>query len=95
MNDQISICQQSIRLSLSGSVATRATVISRPWLTQKLNVRSAVVAGMICYYHLAVKARRMGISCENDPETFKQEALNYAKMFGDCYIHLYNKHFHN
>ena len=34
MNYQISICQQSIRLSLSGSVATRATVISRPWLSQ-------------------------------------------------------------
>ena len=38
----------------------------------------------------AVKAQREGISCENDPEVFKQEALKYAKMLGDDYLHFYN-----
>lgn len=30
------------------------------------------------------------VSCENDPEAFKQEALKYAKMCGDSYLHFYN-----
>ena len=46
---------------------------------------------MINFYALAVMARRMNISCENEPEIYKQEAFKYAKMFGDNYIHSYNK----
>ena len=59
-------------------------------LMQKLDLRTRFVFEMIEFYHFAVNARRMGISCENDPEIFKQEALKYAKMFGDCFIYFYN-----
>ena len=54
-----------------------------------------VVSEMIDSYHLAVGAGIYGVSCENEPDTFKQEALRYAKMFGDCYIQLYNEYFNN
>ena len=60
-------------------------------LIQKLNIWAGVVAAMIEFYHLAVTAREMGISCENDPQVFKQEAWKYAQMFGDNHIHLFNK----
>ena len=59
-------------------------------LTQKLNIRILFVGEMINLCQLAVEAKKMNISCENDPDIFKQEALKYAKMFGDMYIHLYN-----
>ena len=64
-------------------------------LIQKLNIYAGFVSAMINFYLAAIMARRMGISCENDPETFKQEALKYAKMFGDFYLHFYNKHINN
>ena len=60
-------------------------------LIKKLNIRAEIITEMIDFYRLAVMARRMNISCENDPDIFKQEALKYAKMFGDNYIHFYNK----
>ena len=60
-------------------------------LTQKLNIREGFVSGMISFYHFAAMARRMNISCENDPEIFNQEARKYAQMFGDIYIYFYNK----
>ena len=59
-------------------------------LVQKLNLRELVVAEMHNFYGAATLARRMGITCENDPDIFKQEALKYAKLFGDDYLHLYN-----
>ena len=46
---------------------------------------------MIDFYNLALMGRRLNISCVNDPDTYKQEAWKYAKMFGDHYIHRYNK----
>ena len=58
-------------------------------LVQKLNLRELVVAEMHNFYEAATLARRMGITCENDPDIFKQEALKYAKMFGDNYIYTY------
>ena len=61
-------------------------------LTQKLNIRAAVVPKMIEFYHIAFEARRMGIPCKNEPDIYKQEAFKYAKMFGDFYLHYYNKH---
>ena len=65
-------------------------------LLQKLGLRAAFVPAMIGFYCAAIMARRMDISIlENDPEVFKQEALKYAKMFGDRYIHYYNKNINN
>ena len=61
-------------------------------LIQKLNLRAEFVAAMIDFYRASIMARVMGIPCENNPVIFKQEALKYAKMFGDKYIHSYNKH---
>ena len=60
-------------------------------LVQKLNIRAQIVVQMLNFYTLAVTARRMGISCENEPEIYKREAWKYAEMFGDCYIHYYNR----
>ena len=61
-------------------------------LLQKLNIRTWFVAAMINFYQVAVRARMMGIHCENDPNVFKQEALKYARMFGDYYLHFYNNY---
>ena len=47
---------------------------------------------MINFYDLAVVARELGISCENNPDIYKQEAWKYAKLFGDNSIHLYSKY---
>ena len=58
-------------------------------LVQNLNIRARFVAAMIEFYQIAVLARLIGISCENDPSTYKQEAWKYAQMFGDCYIQQY------
>ena len=63
-------------------------------LTQKLNLRNVFVGAMFDFYKLAVRARRMNISCENDPDIYRQEALKFAKMFGDNYIHFYNRIFY-
>ena len=60
-------------------------------LIQELNIRAGYVAAMIKFYQLAVLARIMNISCVNDPDIYKREALKYAKMFGDNYLYLYNK----
>ena len=46
---------------------------------------------MFNFYGAASTARRMNISCKNDPDIYKQEALKYAKMFGDNHIYAYNK----
>ena len=59
-------------------------------LVQKLDIRTEFLAAMVNFYHFAVRARRMDITCQNDPDIFKQEALKYAKMFGDSSIHCYN-----
>ena len=64
-------------------------------LIQKLNIRAGIAAEMINFYALAVLARMMDISCENEPEIYKQEAFKYAEMFGDCGIHFYNRFFAN
>ena len=61
----------------------------RTKLIQKLSIWAGVVSAMIEFYRAAKVARRMGIPCENDPETFKQEALKYAKLFGDDYLQFY------
>ena len=60
-------------------------------LVQKLDIRTGFVYEMIDFYHFAVNARRLGISCPNDPDIFKQEALKYAKLFGDFFIYAYNR----
>ena len=66
-------------------------VQQRVKLILKLNIRTGIVGDMLDYYNLAVQARGMDISCENDPDIYKQEALKYAKIFGDRYIYMYNK----
>ena len=60
-------------------------------LAQKLNIRAGFVSQMLDFHTLAIMARMMGISCENEPDIFKREAWKYAKMFGDNYIHFYNR----
>ena len=65
----------------------------RAKLMQSLNIRASFVSAMIEFSLIATEARRMNISCENDPEVFKREALKYAKMFGDKYLHYYNQSF--
>ena len=62
----------------------------RTKLVQKLNLQADVVDEMIDFYALADMARRLDISCENEPEIFAREAWKYARMFGDRFIHLYN-----
>ena len=65
-------------------------------LIKELDLRAEFVCEMIGSYCAAISARRMNISpSENDPDIFKQEALKYAKMFGDCYLHFYNKSVNN
>ena len=64
-------------------------------IIQKLNLRAEFVGEMIKFSHSAMTARESGIICENDPEVFEREALKYAKMFGDRYIHFYNRSFTN
>ena len=59
-------------------------------LVKNLNIRDRFVAEMVTSCRFAVEAKRLGISCKNDPEIFKQEAFKYAKMFGDFYICSYN-----
>ena len=61
-------------------------------LVQKLNIRAGVVPAMIDFYRAATQAKRMGIPCKNDPVIYKQEALKYAKMFGDDYLYYVSKY---
>ena len=56
-------------------------------LVQKLDIRAGIFCGMIDFYQFAVLARRMNISTPLDPESYRREALKYAKMFGDHFIH--------
>ena len=62
-------------------------------LIQELNLRTCFVPAMSDFYGLAIMARRIDVTSENDPDVFKQEALKYAKMFGDNQLHHYNEHF--
>ena len=59
-------------------------------LVQKLDIRDRFVAEMVLACRFSVEARRLGISCRNEPEIFKQEAWKYAQMFGDYYIRVFN-----
>ena len=61
-------------------------------LIQKLDLRAAFVYGMVELYVSATWAKGLDISTiKNDPDIFKQEALKYAKLYGDNFIHLFNK----
>ena len=64
-------------------------------LIKNLNLRAGFMIAMIDFYSLAVSAKMMGISCDNDPDVYKQEALKYAKMWGDRYLHTYNSYLGN
>ena len=52
-------------------------------MVKNLNLRTEFVTAMIEFYRAAIKAKSMNISCKNDPDIYKQEALKYAKMFGE------------
>ena len=60
-------------------------------LVVKLNIRAGILAAMISFYRAATEAKRTGVPCMNDPDIYKQEALKYAKIFGDNYLHQYNQ----
>ena len=64
-------------------------------LVQTLNIRAGVMPAMIDFYGAATRARMFGVHCENDPDIYKQEALKYAKMFGDQSLHFYNNRVKN
>ena len=38
------------------------------------------------------KDQKPGDPCEFDPDTIKQEALKSAKLYGDYYVHLFNRY---
>merc|ERR1712062_705396 len=69
---------------------TMKLVQQRVTLIQKLNLRTAIVGAMIDFYKYARMAEIVEIPCANDPNIYKQEALKYAKMFGDNDLHCYN-----
>ena len=85
----------SFRISASASrkAVKKAMKLAqeRVKLIQKLDIRELFVQEMINFYGFAKMARRMDISCENDPEIFKKEALKYAKLFGDELLYYYNR----
>ena len=56
-------------------------------LLQKLDLRGGFVSAMINFY-----ARSKLGPCDTDPEVFKKEALRYARMYGDCFIHHYYRY---
>ena len=60
-------------------------------LVQRLGIRSRFVEELLNFYDAAFLAKTMGIPTASDAKIFKQEALKYAMMFGDSYIHFYNK----
>ena len=62
-------------------------------LIQKLNLREIFVIEMLHFYSAASQAKRYDISAP-DPDIFKQEALKYAKMFGDFYNNFLEKYEH-
>ena len=93
---QLMICEGSDPVPRRNVKKVMKLTQRRVKLLQTLNIREAFVSGMIDFYRLAVMARRMGISLlREEPDIYKQEALKYAKMFGDNYIHLYNKRVNN
>ena len=55
----------------------------------KLNIRAPIVGAMIDFYRFARIAKALGLPCVNDPDIYKQEALKYAKMFGDSNVYDY------
>ena len=61
-------------------------------LVQKLNIRVMFVSEMINFYDAASDAKKMGISSP-DPDTFKHEALKYAKKYGDALMYCCSKYF--
>ena len=61
-------------------------------LVKKLNLRAEFVVEMAEFYLAATNARKMGISV-SDPDSFKQEAIKYAKMFGESYIFMLFSHY--
>ena len=61
-------------------------------LVQKLNIRVMFVSEMINFYDAASDAKKMGISAP-DPDTFKHEALKYAKKYGDALMYCCSKYF--
>ena len=58
-------------------------------LIKKLNLREIFVVEMLHFYSAARQAQRYEITAP-DPNVFKQEALKYAKMFGDTSLSVYN-----
>ena len=58
-------------------------------LIKKLDLREMFVVEMLHFYSAACQAKRYEISAP-DPDVFKQEALKYAKMFGDASLSWYN-----
>ena len=63
-------------------------------LIQKLNLREIIVNEMLHFYSAASQAKRYEISAP-DPDIFKQEALKYAKMYGDSSLKVYNNFLEN
>ena len=89
-----------IRQTLSGGGSDRRRSVKKAMklaqqrvnLVQKLNIRVMFVSEMINFYDAASDAKKMGISAP-DPDTFKHEALKYAKKYGDALMYCCSKYF--
>ena len=56
-------------------------------LVKKLDLQAQYVYELMNFYHVALDGKRMGISSEEDPDVYKDNALKYAKLYGDTYIY--------
>lgn len=61
-------------------------------LVQKLDLRDRFVTAMVNSYGLASIGQSLDNPIPNEKEIYKQEALKYAKMFGDCFIHAFYRY---
>ena len=64
--------------------------LERVELVKKLDIRSKLVIELINVFILASKFKRRGIPGP-DPEIYKEEALHYARMFGEEMMNVYNQ----
>ena len=84
--------QQLLRLEGTQSSIERAMklALERLELVKKLDIRFKFVTELINVYNGASMAKRIGIPGP-DPEIYKEEALQYARMFGDNMMDVYNE----
>ena len=58
-------------------------------LVRKLDIRQRFVMELLTAFKLTSMAKMRGIPAP-DPNVFKREALDHAKMYGDAEMNIYN-----